>query len=413
MTLSPRAPIYDAITRTDCHPQLNGETTFSFYNRVSGDYWEECRNLQQAWADGVALDRDYREMRAALRGSDEAQARSAYLELYLHEALRRTFQSVVVHPDVPDRTRHPDFLVSRPDLDLFVEATLPAGTKEEKAATARLAKVLAALDQVGDPNFFLWVEEMVEGPESPSGAKIRDDIRRWLKDLDPDSINVDPGADALPKRHWTQGSWSGDVMAIPKNPDARERTDRSIGVYGHTPIRVIDDAPKLRRALNQKARAYGHLGKPFVIAIGTYLWDSDDWQVKDTLYGHSSLAISGLNNNALRTRPFTQNDGFFGEPGDWRNRRVSGVLVVNQLSQHNPLLAQVDLWLHPAATHPLPDIPLFPGSIRTVDENGPTSTDALDARTLFGLPADWPSGEPWDRSVDSAAQLRSATTTDD
>lgn len=401
MSMDSRPPIFDRAERDDRRSQFNGETNFSFYNRIGGEYWQQGRDLVQAWADSIELDRDYNETRAALRGSDDAQARSSYLELYLHEALRRSFDRLTVHPDLAGRTRHPDFLVSRPGLEMYVEATLPAATQAEKAAASRVAKLLEAIDQVGDPNFFIWVEEVLQGTDSPSGAKLRDKIRRWLRDLDPDAVDANASADELPALHWTQGTWSGDLMAIPKKPSARRPSEKSIGVYGHTPVRVVDDAPKLRRALNTKARAYGDLAGPLVIAVGTYLWDSDDWQVKNALYGNSSLsAVFGA--GVLQTTPYRTSNGFFGVPGAWKNRRVSGVLVVNQLSPHNPLLAQVDLWPHPDAEHPLPTTPLFPGRIRMFTATGLEVVDGLDARKLFGLGADWPVGDPWDRTDDSS-----------
>lgn len=397
MTNYERAPIFDPIERSDRRAQFNGESNFSFYNRIGGEYWQQGRDLLQTWADAIEVDRDYNETRSAPRGSDDAQWRSAYLELYLHEVLRRTFSRLTVHPDLAGRTRHPDFLVSMPGMDLYLEATLPAATKAEQAAASRVSKLLAALDQVGDPNFFIWVEEMVQGDESPSGAKLRDFVRRWLGGLDPDAVNASDSANDLPSVHWTQGTWSGDLMAIPKKPSARRPSERSIGVYGHTPVRVVDDAPKLRRALYAKARAYGRLDAPFVIAIGTYLWDSDDWQVKNALYGSSSISVE-FGMEALKTTPFRKGEGFFGVPGAWRNTRVSGVLVVNQLAPHDPFVAQVDYWPHPAAEHPLSDPRLFPGRVRELSGAGLVDTEGLDARELFGLAIDWPVGDPWERT---------------
>jgi hypothetical protein len=402
MIASTRAPIFDAIDRADRRAQFNGESTFSFYNRVGGDYWEQGRALVQGWADRIERDMDYNEMRAALRGSDDAQAKSAYLELYLHEALRRTFDRLTVHPDLAGRTRHPDFFVSRRGLELYVEATLPAASKDEKAAASRVAKLLAEVDKVGDPNFFIWIEEMAQGNESPSAASLREKIRRWLRTLDPDAVKVDASAQELPKLHWEQGSWSGDIMAIPKKPSARRPSERSIGVYGHAPVQVVDDAAKLRRTLDQKARAYGNLEAPFVIAVGTYFWDSDDWQVKNALFGSSSLSVD-FGTDDLKATPFRQRDGFFGAPGAWKNRRVSGVLIVNQLSPHNPLLAQIDFWPHPDAERPLQETTIFPGRVRVATATGLEDIDALDARTLFDLPQDWPAGNPWERADEATA----------
>lgn len=394
MSARDRQPVFDDFERDDPSPQRNGESSFAFYQRIAGDYWTQTRMLQQEWADHIENDTDYASVRGGLRSADDAESRSAFLELYLHEVLIRGGSHVVVHPALDHTSRRPDFLAQRASTDLYVEATAPSPTKAEKTAAGRMARLLAAVDQVNDPRFFLWTREINPGFDSPSGAKLRADLRRWLRDLDPLAFSPD----SMPTYDWTQGGWSGQVGAWPTNPDSSPTRNRSIGVYGHHPVQTVDDASKIRRALAEKVRAYGRLTSPFVIVIGMHIFDSDYSESTNALYGQHSISVTFSGEGETHSQPFRAADGFFGRPGAWRNTRVSGVLIVNQLSPHDPTRADVSFWVHPGATHRMPESPYFPGSIRELVGDRVESRLGLDARRLLNLAEDWPTGEPWPKT---------------
>jgi hypothetical protein len=79
---SNRQPIFDATDRTDNRPAQHGEPSFEFLNRIAGNFWDHPRHVVQAWADNLAADADYRDLRARLQSRDDYQARSAFLELF-------------------------------------------------------------------------------------------------------------------------------------------------------------------------------------------------------------------------------------------------------------------------------------------------------------------------------------------
>ncbi|WP_127012145.1 MULTISPECIES: hypothetical protein [Microbacterium] len=385
-----RPAIYDARNRTEYDPQRNGESTFEFFNRVAGAYWEQSRALHQAWADNVG-DPNYADVRAALR-SDNAQARSAFLELFLHQSLLGAGCQVLIHPEVPRSSHRPDFMARRDSSAFYVEAIVPGTPKAQQARASREADLLAALDQVGDPNFLLVTVDIKQGLHSAPGANFRQQIRDWLATLDPDQVDV---AD-LPSLTLARGDWSVTIDAMPRRASSRGQKTRSIGIYAHGEAQFIDDGQKLRAALNSKASRYGNLDAPFVIAVGMYTFDEDDEDVHDALYGSTAWVVdeSGPDGRS-ETRGIRNHDGYFGSPAAWRNRRVSGVLVVDQLSFHDPTRARVTLWLHPDPLHPLPPESLFPGTIREWDGETVAKRVGQDLRTLLGLPESWPEGDPW------------------
>lgn len=390
-----RAPIFDVAERVEGRPSDHVESTFDFLNRVAGDHWAHARDLIQAWADGLSGPDDYLDLRQRLRSRDDDQFRSAFLELYLHESLIRAGYTVVVHPAVPGTSRRPDFYAERAGTGLYVEAIAPGTSPQAKAAAMRRGVLFDTVNRLGDPNFMLWLSRLEEGPNPPASARLRSDVRRWLSDLNPDDY---PDLHNVPEWHWAHNGWAVSFKAIPKRAGARGGTsnERAIGVYGHTEASFIDDAPTIRNALVSKHHAYGDLGAPFVVAIGTYMHDSDRWHSTNALYGHEALQITTTPEGVESVRPIRKPDGYFGTSSSWQNRNVSGVLLVNQLMPYSLPRVEATLWQHPDPLHPLPaSLGIACVSLALRGQELVETPAPLSAEGLFGLPDPWPPGDAW------------------
>ncbi|WP_145982353.1 hypothetical protein [Rhodococcus sp. MTM3W5.2] len=396
---NPRDPIFDGAERRDCNPAGHGESTFDFLNRVSGDYWHQPRQLMQTWADHITDDEDYNDLCQRFRSGKDDQFRSAFLELYIHECLMRSGFAVTVHPSVPHTPRRPDFYAERDGFGLYLEAIAPGTSAKAEAAANRRAVLLDTVNQLRDPNFTLCLERLREGPNPPASARLRNDLRGWLAGLNPDDYS---DLEHAPQRDWQHGGWATTFKAIPKREHARgvRSSDRAIGVYAYGEASFIDDAPAIRRALDVKHHAYGDLSIPFVVAVGTYIHDSDYWHSTNALYGNDAIQFGQTVDGETVTRAVRQPDGYFGVPPDWQNRNVSAVLLVNQLMPYHVHKAETTLWRHPNPLHPLPDVLGFPGVTVGWDGAHPVATPSpITAANLFGLSEPWPPGEPWPKSI--------------
>lgn len=390
-----REPLFEDAERTYSSPSSHQESTFDFLNRVAGSYWEHPRSLMQEWMDHIEDVADYNDLRQRLRSRDDEQFRSAFLELYLHESLIRAGYAVTIHPRVQGVTTHPDFLAQRGTERLFIEAIAPGSNPAAKATAKRRAVLFDAVDRLDDPNFVLWLDHLVEGPTPPRAARLRADLARWLGGLAPDGPWT---AESAPTYTWEEGGWLARFKAIPVRPDARERRAdrRAIGVYGHTGVEWVDDAPAVRKALNTKHSEYGDLGAPFVIAVGTYIHDRDRWHTTNAMYGHLAVEISDGPDGEMTTRDIRKPDGYFGTPPDWLHRNVSGVLIVNQLMPYYAQRAEVTLWRHPRPLHKLPDEVGLPAHTLTLAARELIEVPpARPADKFFALPDPWPPGKPW------------------
>ncbi len=81
------------------------------------------------------------DLRSRLQSKDDAQFESAFWELYLHEAYRRSGDKVVIHPPLAGTGCRPDFLVEGHGTRFYLEAVRACAPADEvrqnKAARGR------------------------------------------------------------------------------------------------------------------------------------------------------------------------------------------------------------------------------------------------------------------------------------
>ena len=101
--------LFSVRERTDPRPSREGETRFEFLDRVAGPFWDRLRSLLEGWfaeypaTESLDLAQRFR--------SDDDQHDAAWWELYLHRVLTATGHRLTPHPEVPNTTKRPDFLV--------------------------------------------------------------------------------------------------------------------------------------------------------------------------------------------------------------------------------------------------------------------------------------------------------------
>lgn len=384
-----RRPIFDERERNDASPATHGETSFAFLNRVAGSFWQHPRRLLQEWADHLPQDA-YADVRARLREDDE-QAQSAFLELYLHEALLRAGYKVTVHPDLPETDRHVDFLAEREHERFYVEAVMPRRRPDGGEAN-RLSRFLDGINKLDDERFFLDLREVQVGANTIGAGDARRALKRWLDSMDPDEIGR---TDERPSFSWVKDDWTVVFGAVPKSPGRRQSSrGRAIGIYSHYDAEVIDDAALIRRGAELKAGGYGALDAPLVIAVGVYLFDRDLEDTVAALFGHTAweIPLSGQPPRGVRIA-----DGFFGTDAAPLHRSTSAVLVVNQLQPSHVHKAQVTLVHHPWSSWPLDaTTPFHATELRLEGSELASTTPVSSAAEFFGVAA-WADHDPWPR----------------
>jgi len=137
--------VFDDFLRTNAKPARHDEGRFEFLNRSASRYFALVRDLVEEWFAHVEPTHQ-----AGLRGNlrSDIHHQSAFWELYLHEAYRRSGYIVTIHPNVSGRPTHPDFLLVRGVERFYLEAVTVGRSPTEVAEAARLATVYQLLAEM-------------------------------------------------------------------------------------------------------------------------------------------------------------------------------------------------------------------------------------------------------------------------
>ena len=182
---------------------------------------------------------------------------------------------------------------------------------------------------------------------------------------------------ALSPMAWTSSRGSGRIVAI-------------VGPHAGW----IDDRTPIRKALYRKAHRYGdNLDKPFVVALGMQRPFADDTDVLDALFGDDIYIVDPSTGDGQSAR---RANGLLIGPSGPQSRRLSAVLVSDNIAPWTAAKTNLVLWKNPAARFPLHCD--APGCVTIIDpqDDGSLATTAATVSTgkLFGLSPDWPGPEP-------------------
>jgi hypothetical protein len=391
--------LFDAIERHDEGPARYSEPEFVYLNRTARIEVGVIRRELEQWYSRYPTP-EQAELRARFRSVIDAQYRSAFFELFLHEILLRFGCQITIHPSVARRTRTPDFLVASPSGEQFyIEATLATNqSSEEVSAQARINAVYDILNKVvNSSNFFLAVS--IEGAPAtpPSTKRMASFLNARLAELDPDQIfklYQSEGYDALPSWLFEHAGWKIRFTPIPKAAEARKKTGmRTLGSFS-TDFRWADNWTALRDAITGKAGRYGDLDLPYVVAVN-FLDYPDETDIMQGLFGQEQFTvffheIGGGESTELPEPRFTR-----AANGAWTSRdgpqytRVSAVLVASRLSPWTITKAPLRLYHNPWAQRKYESVlTQLPQSIPDAEQM--RYVDGLSNALIFGLPETWP-----------------------
>ena len=395
--LRPQTSLFDVVQRVNPQPASHEESTFQFLNRVVGPFWDRVRALVDEWYQRIPLGQRG-DLKRRFQSKDSLSTLAAFWEIYLHESLLRHGFEVTVHPEVPGTGRSPDFLAESDESSFYVEATCYFDKDRSIAEDRRRARVYDAINQLWNPNFHVWIDVEAEGEASPPGAPLRSALDRWLTSLDPDEVSAshDPGnMFDLPSFTWERSGWSISFWAIPIKPEARGRPDsKLIGVYGSAEAKLIDDKTPIRTRLGAKSKRYGHLDRPFVIALSCHTMFVDHISIVDALYGDEAVQFGHDANGEVVTRDIRHPNGFWRGPDGARNRRVSAILIGRNITPWTVTERAPVLWHHPFANRPLDTELVYPS--QRLDLQQSLIVEAEGTRSMhqfFDLEPEWPGPE--------------------
>lgn len=382
--------VFDDIPRSDSHWQRDPESSWEFLNRVDGDYWDYVRQIIEAWFAWMPASGS-KQLLGRLRSGDDSQFRSAFLELYVHETLRRAGWSVEVEPALNGTGTRPDFLARRGQQRVIIEVTARGTPREVARRAHRRGHVWQAIDDVivGDVGF--RVVELTVGPQDLRLKELKDQLTFWANEV----VNspVDPG----PFMHCRQG-WVIHLEAV-RNVRVPGAPGKSRGIaLGAIDASFPTHDETLRSLIAKKDCRYGEMGLPYVICVGANMIETDDWFGVQTFYGRHqvTLATDESGEEVFVPAPLT-NHGYFMDHVSPRRTHVSGVWVADNVSSSGPHVARNTMWVNPNAAHALED-PTLGGPLRVarcVGQEIRFSETQIEAANFLELDEQWLGARPW------------------
>lgn len=382
--------LFDRIQRASSRPKGYSESSFDYLNHSGRVELVRVRRRLERWYRHFPDDDG--DLRNRFRSVDDAQHTAALWELVCFTLFRKAGYSITVHPDLPEVSGKPDFLLSRRSREIaYIECAVVNDRKETTFSERQIGALVDYLNcNLTSNDYFLSHSVIRAGNSQIPASKVAAYLRQKLADTDYDRLLADE-VDTQPideyRWHWRKGGWDIQFRPIPrKNRD--KPPGRVMGI--RTESGFIDGKTQLRKSLNSKARQAGEPDAPYCIAvncIGGFSSATDDEDVVDVLFGTYG-AVFDRDEDELRS--IRKKDGFWVQGVGPVNKKVSGVMVGFRLSCWTFATSPTTLYLNPWANQPL-DRSLWSGDIVSVD------SDAVLARVngkrlgrMLGLPSKWP-----------------------
>lgn len=374
--------IFDKLERDDFREHRYADEPYEFINRSARPEVARARDLLEAWFSNYAArcGTEAGELRIRCR---RGHFNSSFYELFLHELILSLGGDLRVHPTLSESTKKPDFAeMEGAEVAAYVEAHLVTDEDARDRGQDRIrAMVLDAINEIQSCDFFIDLEEInLLSGRQPSVRQIRDGIKADLASLDADELIR---AGSVPEGRYRDNNVQVLYRVFAKKPDFRSQSTRMISGPPPEVRHGYSDAP-IRRAVAEKARKYGVLTRPLVIALNNIGKWVDEEAILLALFGEATLlseAEKSWRTERLKSGAFQE--GF--------NTRVSAVLITNVMPW-SVSRATVCLYHNPFAKRPYSGVLCGLPQMRFVDGRWERSGGRHVAE-IFRLPSRWPWGE--------------------
>jgi hypothetical protein len=259
-----------------------------------------------------------------------------------------------------------------------------------------LAELHDTLNRMDSPDYFLTIEYRGSPEGNIRGRHLREQLEAWLNGLDFGEVSKLYAAqdfDSIPTFVWTEQGLSLSFTPGPKGPENRGRPGvRPVGIVAPLDMRLVRAHDDIRAAIDGKARKYGALGLPFVIAVNVMNDFFDEVDKRNALFGEEQMTVTqtpdGQFHHDWGMR--VPNGAWFGHRGP-RNALVSAVFLTNQLMPWTLRSEAIELVHNPWATHPLAleAMPVLQQTVSLTD-GVIHRHEGRGAADILGVPTPWP-----------------------
>ena len=378
--------LFEQKNRTHLEPALHNENSFDYYDYSARKDVEAVRNVLNQWFEKYPVE-EKKELKSRFKKSFS----SAFYELFIFSLFKYQGFEIIIHPEIPNSSKRPDFLLKKENIEFYLEAKEAKNkTFKEEAEEKRKNQIYDTLNKLESPNFFLRIEELISKTErQPSVRKIIPIIENELKKICPDKVTEDIlnlGYDSSPRIFFDDEDLKLTISLIPKDPKNRNTGGRPIGAY-HMGIHWGGAEDSIKNSFSKKAKRYGKLEKPYIICINaTGSKFSGEYDVDNAVWGKLGISWSTDPNNKDE-KLVRQRDGIFmGEKGPiFQN--VSGVFITN-IMEFSIHVSNYWLIKHPFSNNEL-DFNIFKLAFQCVENGNIIYNEGETIGEILNINANW------------------------
>ena len=337
--------LFDSFERTCLEFAEHNDNTYEYYNNSARTDMSKIRDTLEKWFYNYP-----EEEKEELKKRFKHDFDSSFYELFLHELFYKLGYDITIHPNLPSSSKKPDFLISKDNLELYIEAKVVKGkTKKQEDFEHKRNEFYDNLNKLNTKDFFLNIEDAYFlTQDQPSTKKIIKCIEKELKKIAPDILRKElekNGFENLPKIEYKDKDIHIIVSPIPVSPSTKKERMRPIGIY---PVETFwgGGEESLKESIRKKANKYGKLDKPFIVCLNSLdIRTSGKIDVDNTIWG--ATAFSQLTNPESKDGKWIQQlDGVFCDKKGIRFKNLTGVFV-SKVYPHNIPVANYWLYEHP------------------------------------------------------------------
>ena len=351
--------LFDQLYRTQGDTKQRSESMLDSLNDSTRREITEIRDRLQSWFERLPAEAR-RDIRHRIRGDNDHARQGVVFELLIHELLVRLDCRVEVHPKIPSTQSRPDFLVRHGNSAFYVEATVVDPKGSLSASRPLEDDVVAKINEMKSPHFCIFARVEGELSRALSRRQVIEPFASLLTNHDPDDVQglIDRGGpNAAPSAKIECGTWSLHGWLVPLGLKHRGDGRPKTIVIGPARGGTIDSSTPVQRAIQKKAKKYGHLDAPLVVAVNAKdaFFDEDD--ETQALFGKEQVIFT-RDRPDLPVKLTHKADGVWIKGGyKPRYTRLAAVLMFRNISPFNLCKAPSCLYVNPNLEHTrLPDV---------------------------------------------------------
>ena len=380
--------VFPKTNRNNFKFSKNSEPIFTYLNQSARIKANKVRDLIENWFSHYPST-EQKEMRARLQSPNDIQFLSAFFELYMHAALSKLGYKVEIHSTLMNgNLKRPDFLVKSDIEEFYIEVVMSNDfSKEEINEQKIIDSIFDKINEIESEDFYVHIETSGSPLPSIKSSKCKKDVQQWINTLSYDEIESlfsSQKFDYLLKKIFEYEGFKLKIRPIPKYKN-RGKSDRLIGSHMKD-ASWINTAETIRKAIDRKRGFYGELHKPFFLAINVMSITCDVEDVMDALFGTEKALISF---DALEAKELKRIRGNDGKWSSEFNTRISGVIIIDNLTPWNVANKNLTIYLNPWAKYP------YEGKLLDLPHYTPTQgvmnlVNGVKPHEILGLEKNWP-----------------------